>query len=62
MDWLVVLWLLIAAVSVFIVWAVRRAEGYRGMPSMPSVRIPRQRSESGYEGKPVAGKRRADRP
>ncbi len=60
LEWLLlVLWLLIAAVIVFILWALRRAEGHR---SMPSIRIPRQRSSSGYKGKPVAGKRRADRP
>lgn len=60
LEWLLlVLWLLIAAVIVFILWAIRRAEGYRGMPS---IHIPRQRADSGYRGKPVAGKRRADRP
>ena len=57
MEWfLVVLWTLIAAVVVFILWAGRRAEGHRGMPS---VHIPRQRSSSGSTGRPVAGKRRA---
>ena len=59
MDWLVVLWVLIAVVIVFIIWALRRAEGHGGMPS---INIPKQRSSSGYKGKPVAGKRRADRP
>ena len=59
MEWLMLLWLLIAAVIVFILWAIRRAEGHRGMPS---VHVPRQRSASGSKGKPVGGKRRADRP
>lgn len=56
---LVLLWLLIAAVIVFILWAIRRAEGYRGMPS---IHIPRQRSESALKDKPVGGKRRASKP
>jgi hypothetical protein len=56
MEWLVVLWILIAAVIVFILWAFRRAEGHGGTPS---IRIPRQRSGSGSKGKPVGGKRRA---
>ena len=56
MDFLVVLWILIAAVVVFILWAIRRAEGHG---SVPSVRVPRQRTSSGSTGKPVAGKRRA---
>jgi hypothetical protein len=60
LEWLMlVLWILIAAVIVFILWALRRAEGHG---HMPSIHIPRQRSSSGYKGKPVAGKRRADRP
>ena len=59
MEWLLVLWILIAAVIVFIVWAIRRAEGHSGMPS---IHIPRQRSSSESQGKPVGGKRRADRP
>lgn len=61
LEWLLLslLWLLIAAVIVFILWAIRRAEGHHGMPS---IHIPRQRSESGLKGKPVGGKRRADRP
>ena len=53
------LWILIAAVIVFILWAIRRAEGHHGMPS---IHVPRQRSASGSKGKPVGGKRRADRP
>ena len=56
---MLVLWILIAAVIVFILWALRRAEGHG---HLPSIHIPRQRSSSGYKGKPVAGKRRADRP
>ena len=60
LEWLMlVLWILIAAVIVFILWALRRAEGHG---HMPSIHLPRQRSGSGYKGKPVAGKRRADRP
>jgi hypothetical protein len=60
LEWLMlVLWILIAAVIVFILWALRRAEGHG---HMPSIHIPRQRSSSGSKGKPVAGKRRADRP
>ena len=50
------LWVVIAAVVVFIVWAVRRAEGHGGMSS---IHVPRQRSSSGSKGKPVGGKRRA---
>ena len=56
MEWLMVLWVLIAAVIVFILWAIRRAEGHGGMPS---IHVPRQRSGSGSKGKPVGGKRRA---
>ena len=59
LEWLTLLWILIAAVIVFILWAIRRAEGHGGMPS---IHIPKQRSSSGSKGKPVAGKRRADRP
>ena len=55
MEWLW-LWILIAAVIVFILWAARRAEGGGGMPS---THVPRQRSASGSRGKPVGGKRRA---
>lgn len=51
-----VLWILIAAVIVFILWAIRRAEGHGGMPS---IHVPRQRSGSGSRGRPVGGKRRA---
>ena len=58
MEWLLLLWILIAAVIVFILWAIRRAEGHRGMPS---IHIPRQRSGSSATGKPVGGKRKADR-
>lgn len=56
MEWLMLLWILIAAVIVFILWAIRRAEGHGGMPS---IHIPKQRSSSGSKGKPVGGKRRA---
>ena len=57
MEWLLLLlYLLIAAVIVFILWAGRRAERGGGMPS---IRVPRQRSGSGSQGKPVGGKRRA---
>ena len=58
MEWLMLLWILIAAVIVFILWAIRRAEGHRGLPS---VHIPRQRSSSGSKDRPVGGKRKADR-
>ena len=56
MEWLILLWILIAAVIVFILWAFRRAEGHAGMPS---IHIPRQRSGSRSTDKPVGGKRRA---
>ena len=57
MEWLLLLlYVLIAAVIVFILWAARRAEGHGGMPS---IHIPRQRSSSGSKAKPVGGKRRA---
>ncbi len=51
------LWILIGIVVVFIIWAIRRAEGHSGAPPIPR---PRQ-SASPRTGKPVAGKRRADR-
>ena len=52
------LWILIGVVVVFIIWAIRRAEGHSGAPSIPR---PRQSLPSSRTGKPVGGKRRADR-
>ena len=45
-------------VIVFILWAIRRAEGHGGVPP---IRVPQQRSGPGSTGKPVGGKRRAQR-
>ena len=57
MEWFLwVLWTLIAAVIVFILWAGRRAEGHGGMPP---IHVPRQRSDLRLQGQ--AGRREAAR-
>jgi hypothetical protein len=53
------LWVAIGMVIVFILWAIRRAEGHGGVPP---IRVPQQRSGPSSTGKPVGGKRRAQRP
>ena len=52
------LWVAIGVVIVFILWAIRRAEGHGGVPP---IRVPQQRSVPGSTDKPVGGKRRAQR-
>lgn len=52
------LWVAIGVVIVFILWAIRRAEGHGGVPP---IRVSQQRSGPGSTDKPVGGKRRAQR-